>query len=273
MSVAEMFDIKPKRFIPATVSDGHIAFENEILRSTVGSELHGTGIPGVEDHDEMGIYIEPPEYVLGFKKMEHYTWRSKPEGVKSEHGDVDLTMYSLRKYMSLAMQGNPTVLLLLFTKPPFRSYAHTFGLNLQEMAPFIVSKRCVPRFQGYLESQRQRLTGEKRGHVPSRPELVEKFGYDTKYAMHALRLAIQGIEILKTYGLQLPMHEDEREFLFAVRKGEFKYETVLAMLQQYSDRLATETAVSTLREEPDVAAVERWMVEAHMKFWKRRELV
>jgi len=29
----------------------------EILRSEVGSTLHGTGLPGQEDRDEMGVFI------------------------------------------------------------------------------------------------------------------------------------------------------------------------------------------------------------------------
>ena len=38
----------------------------------------------------------------------------QPEGARSGAGDLDLVIYSLRKWARLAAQGNPTVLLLLF---------------------------------------------------------------------------------------------------------------------------------------------------------------
>ena len=34
--------------------------ERTILLVEVGSTAHGTGLPGGEDHDEMGVVIEPP---------------------------------------------------------------------------------------------------------------------------------------------------------------------------------------------------------------------
>ncbi|HET6563038.1 MAG TPA: hypothetical protein VFG72_14270 [Marmoricola sp.] len=40
--------------------DSNVALPNEILRSVVGSGVHGIAIEGTDDHDEMGIYIEPP---------------------------------------------------------------------------------------------------------------------------------------------------------------------------------------------------------------------
>jgi hypothetical protein len=36
-----------------------------ILRVQVGSGVHGTSISGQDDRDEMGLCLEPPEYVTG----------------------------------------------------------------------------------------------------------------------------------------------------------------------------------------------------------------
>ena len=36
-----------------------------ILLVEVGSTAHGTGLPGGEDHDEMGVVVETPAQVLG----------------------------------------------------------------------------------------------------------------------------------------------------------------------------------------------------------------
>ena len=45
------------------------------------------------------------------------------------------------------------------------------------------------------------------------------YGFDTKYAMHMLRLGFQGVELLTTGRLSLPMREPERSFLLDVRRG------------------------------------------------------
>jgi uncharacterized protein len=45
--------------------DPAVALPNEILRSVVGSGVHGIAIAGTDDHDEMGVCIEPPERVVG----------------------------------------------------------------------------------------------------------------------------------------------------------------------------------------------------------------
>ncbi len=58
--------------------DPDIALPNEILRSVVGSGVHGISIAGTDDHDEMGVYIEPPEWVLGVERhREDYIWRTQ----------------------------------------------------------------------------------------------------------------------------------------------------------------------------------------------------
>src|SRR3979409_2518531 len=98
-------------------SDGifaRIAEEGLILRCQVGSGVHGTAIEGQDDRDEMGICIEPPEFVIGLERFEQYIYRTQPEGARSGPGDLDLIIYSLRKWMRLALDGNPTVLLPLF---------------------------------------------------------------------------------------------------------------------------------------------------------------
>jgi uncharacterized protein len=49
---------------------------------------------------------------------------------------------------------------------------------------------------------------------------VAVHGYDTKYAMHALRLGLQGIELLTTGRITLPVPEPDRAYLRSVRRGE-----------------------------------------------------
>ncbi len=84
-------------------SGGRAAAEpNTILRATVGSKLHGLNLEATDDTDEMGVCVEPPEYVVGLRKFEQWVYRTQPEGHPSGPKDLDLTIYSLRKWVRLA---------------------------------------------------------------------------------------------------------------------------------------------------------------------------
>ena len=89
--------------------DADAAYGNEILRTTVGSGVHGIAIEGTDDHDEMGVYIESMPNLLGIRPYrEDYMARTRREGERSGPGDTDLILYSLSKYLRLAVKGNPT---------------------------------------------------------------------------------------------------------------------------------------------------------------------
>src|SRR5918996_3669443 len=110
-----------------------IAERGLILRVTVGSIVHGLSNPGTDDRDEMGICVEPPEYLLGFARFEHFVYRTQPEGAPSGPGDLDLVVYGLRKWCHLALKGSPTVLLPLFVPAEHVVATSDLGRELQAL--------------------------------------------------------------------------------------------------------------------------------------------
>lgn len=250
--------------------DRGVALPNEILRSVVGSGVHGIAIEGTDDHDEMGVYVEPPELLLGVDRhREDYIWRTQPEGVRSGHGDTDLMLYSLRKYLRLAIKGNPTVMLPLFAPAESLIIVTPLGRELRELRTAFLSRLAAERFLGYMRSQHERMLGQSKRNVPNRPELIEQFGWDVKYGSHALRLAHQGFEIASTGTLTLPMPERERARVLAVKRGEVDREEVSAEISRL------EAAVRTLLDEdrsplPRAADLDRigaWAIDAQRRHW------
>lgn len=246
--------------------------DNVVIRCLVGSTVHGLQVGNQDDRDEMGVFIPPRRYVLGLgmpeafglASMEHYVARTQPEGHRSGPGDLDLTLYSLKKYLTLACRGNPTVLLLLFSAP---LQATNIGRELQLLAPSIVSQLAGPRFLGYLSAQKARLLGERGGKHTNRPELVEAYGFDTKYAGHVMRLGWQGIELMQTGKLTLPMPEPYRSEIVGVRTGQMKFEQTLRVIQLIEEDLVKAVAETTLPPEPNFDKVENWMSSAYRRQW------
>lgn len=248
-----------------------------LLRVEVGSRLYGvTTDDGVDDFDEMAIVVEHPEYVTGLSRWESHVYRTATEGHRSSAGDLDLTFYALRKYLGLACHGNPSILAALYARGPFVYERTPLGRDLQMLlASSIVSMKALPRYRGYMRSQALRLVGERgmgRGaRTGARPELIEKYGFDTKFTYHMVRLGLQGIELAMTGTLQLPMVGDDQKLCVSIRKGLVPVDECLeiafdldAMLARFLDGKDE----SILRSAPDYKRVNEFCHDAYTASWK-----
>jgi predicted nucleotidyltransferase len=242
-----------------------VATNDCILRCVVGSTVHGLSNPGTDDRDEMGVCVEPREYVLGLRSFEHWVSRTQPEGVPSGPGDLDLTIYGLRKYCRLALKGSPTVLLLLFIDDEHVLQRTPLGSELQALAPVFISKRTGRAFLGYLDAQRRGLLGDR--HATRTRELADEHGYDTKYAMHALRIAHQGHELLSTGRITLPIPQPAREHLMEVRRGDLPLAEVLERLHTQTALLERAVLENELPDKPDRDTIDGFLSDAYQRVW------
>lgn len=259
-----------------------IAFTGLVLLTQVGSGTHGTAVAGQDDRDEMGICLEPPEYITGlatvprgnnpgkvkFEQYERHTAWDRPGGVsnRSGAGDLDTIIYSARKWCRLAMDGNPTVLLPLFVPDSEVIFRSTEGANLVANADKFISINVGKRFLGYLGAQKGGMMGL--GHT-NRPELVEMYGYDTKFAMHAVRLGFQGIEILETGKMTLPINAPNLRTLRSIRNGEWSVEEVMSLLEYLEEKLKDCMRVSNLPPTPDENWINNWLHRSYLNYWER----
>jgi uncharacterized protein len=256
------------------------AEKHTILRCVVGSTVHGLHVSdGVEDRDEMGVVVEDFEDAIGLHaEFEQFIYRTAAEregkhDARSFAGDLDLTLYSMRKWLRLALKGNPTVITPLFVT---RESGHllvcdALGSKLRELSPALISRKAGGAFLGYLTAQKQRMMGERGQLKVHRPELVARDGYDSKYAMHMLRLGYQGTELMQTGRITLPIPEPERAWLRAVRLGEVPLQEVLTRAGEYERVLKDSWTDSPLREQPDEDAVEAFLRETYWEMWKARK--
>ncbi len=238
-----------------------------ILRCIVGSTVHGTSVSGQNDRDEMGICLEPPEYVVGLRNFEQYQFRTKPEGVRSGPGDLDLVSYSARKWMRLALQGNPTVLLPLFVPDNHIVQVNAAGRDLRASKGMILSRQAGKRFAGYLHAQRERLLGLRGQMDVNRTELIEAYGFDVKFAGHMVRLGFQGTELLETGRITLPMPEPWRSWICDLRVGKHTKEEALSIAEEYEEKLLKLVHSSPLPENADYQSADRWLFRVYQDFW------
>lgn len=237
-----------------------------------GSELHGAKLEGTDDMDIYGIYIEPPRLVIGLDKMEHFVYSTSKDSERNGPDDIDITLYSLKRWAELACKGNPTALHFLFANNRVTGMKDCEGelwFNFKFFArPLVVAKSCTRQFIGFVDAQLGRLLGTRgKGKKGQRPELEQEFGYDTKAAMHAMRLMGEGIELMKTGRITFP--RPDKDWLIAIRKGAWSLDHISSAVNGMIADLKVERDKSSLPDEPDRQRLSKLVTESYLNYWRQ----
>lgn len=239
-----------------------MAERSTILLGDCGSKGFGLSLP-TSDNDLKGVCVEDFSASMSLSgKFEQFIEKVPPTHQYAGH---DLVIYSLEKFLRLAMVGNPDVTPLLFSKNPVT--ITPAGVELQALVPRMIHTGWAKRFLGYMESQRQKLIGERGQKRVTRADLVAEHGWDTKYGYHLLRLGMQGIELMTDGTITMPFTGAKRDHLLAVRGGQVSLNDVLQEAGDLERELKDLMSENQWPEHPDVEYIEEWTREAYMSRW------
>ncbi len=246
------------------VRDSGFPFPDRLIHLFVGgSELHGAKVHGTDDLDIYGVYVEPPEMILGLESLPHFVWSTAGNERRNGPNDVDITLYSLKKWAGLACKGNPTALHFLFAGSVARN---AIWEEIVASKHAFLARGCVKQFLGFADDQLKRMTGKKgRGKKGQRPEIERKYGYDVKAAMHTLRLLYECHELVSRGTITLP--RPERDLLIRVRTGKYSMDKVLVMAQKLFAECEEAAKSSSLPEKVDRTAVSNLLATSYRKAW------
>jgi predicted nucleotidyltransferase len=110
----------------------------------------------------------------------------------------------------------------------------------------------------------------KRERNEARSKLEAEHGYDTKHAMHLVRLLRMCREILSGKGVIVK--RPDREELLAIRRGEWSYDRLIAWAEQEDAETKKLIETSSLPESVDLDRLNDLCIEAHHIFWNRRSV-
>ena len=242
-----------------------------ILKMLAGSHVHGLAVE-TSDKDYESIIIEPLAAMVTLGKP----WedieqigQTAPDGSKLP----DVKYYSLRKWCSMASRGNPNFILPLFAPLESILKIDAIGSQLREMKEAFISKQAIRAHLGYMQGQRSRMVNHQAtfggGHGRGLPrfDLIEKYGYDTKFAMHLLRLGYQGLELATDGRVTLPIWPSVREQLLSVRRGELTLTQVLEWADDMEGRMKIAFDASSLPDNPDMPRIEAFMQKTYIRTW------
>ncbi len=110
----------------------------------------------------------------------------------------------------------------------------------------------------------------KKNRNVKRGALEEQFGYDTKHAMHLVRLLRMGEEILST-GKVIVKRPDADELL-AIRDGAWTYEEIVEYAEHMDDRVRNVLYKTTdLPKKPDIKFAANLLMEVQDIVWSENE--
>jgi len=141
--------------------------ERTVFLCTHGSHAYGTSLP-TSDHDYRGVAIAPREYYLGGLHRFDQVVCNAP----------DLTIFCLKKFVSLASQCNPNVIEILFVDDSDRLQNSKAGERLLEIRDMFLTRRIKHTFSGYATSQLKRIDSHYRWlkSPPKAPPTRAEFG-------------------------------------------------------------------------------------------------
>ncbi len=226
-----------------------------LLVSEVGSSAHGIGTTN-DDLDIIAIYMERWEDVVFSPADRKGLFIRTAEGNnRSQPGDIDVQLYTLRKFAGMIKSGNPSLLAALFSQRKVEMHRGALDL-IHSIHDLSISKLSGNAFSGYMHQQIERWRGNKSNNV-SRPKLVAAHGYDTKYAGHALRLGIQGIEYMKSGEISMPMKPSDALYIRQIRNGFVPEAEALEKAESLKRDLELAIAESQFQERPNEEAIRK----------------
>ncbi len=267
--------INPPQWLPA----------NTHYLTIMGSVAYGvadTTDEAQSDFDLYGFCIPPKEVVFphlaghiwGFGKykegvprdhfgqyQKHHVFAPSARGGKGR--EYDLQIYNIVKYCHLCMECNPNMIDSLFTHETMVQHITQVGQILRENRKKFLHQGVCDKFKGYAYAQVHKMQTKQPEEGTKRARLVERHGYDSKFAYHVVRLLNEAEQLLLEGDLDL---QRNREQLKSIRRGEWTQEQILDYFEKKRVQLEEARARSPLPAVPDEAAVRDLLLrclEAH----------
>jgi len=107
--------------------------------------------------------------------------------------------------------------------------------------------------------------GWKQNRNEKRAEMENTHGYDTKHAMHLIRLLKTGCEVLECG--EILVDRQDKDFLLDIRNGCFSFEEIISMSQKLTQQVEQLAKKSNLPNKPNYALAKEVMLSIYKETW------
>ena len=243
----------PEDQIPERDRDTFEAFV--IYKIRMGSKAFGLADEN-SDNDLRGVYLPPAEWHWSLQPLpEQIEYKRTAVGQLLDHNSIvdadDVCWWEIEKFIRLALKANPNVLEALYVADEHIFFMDDIGRRLRELRSIFLSKYVYQTYSGYVLSQFKKLKKDvEQGGVPKH-----------KHSMHLIRLLYSGIEAVRGNGIMVDVGRF-REELLEIKHGGLPFNVVYGRAMELNRIFEIEYGKTGLPDRPDVAAADRFLIEA-----------
>lgn len=251
-------------------SQGVVKPPNHVIKGLQYETIMGSLSYGVStDNSDQDIYgFSIPYKTIIFPHLQGYImdFGPRPQGfdqwqehhVKSPCGQIvyDFNIFGIVRFFNLCLNSNPNMVDSLFTPESCIQHITKIGSIIRDKRHLFLSKKMWFTYKGYAYSQFRKIF-TKEPDKGKRKEICEKFGYDTKFAYHIVRLITQVEQVLTEGTMDLQASREQLKF---IREGGWTKEELSKYLHDKSISLEEVKNNSKIQEKPDQKAIKELLL-------------
>jgi uncharacterized protein len=217
-------------------------------------DIYGFSIP----HKET-IFPHLAGYIQGFGTQSQGFEQYQQHHVKYDNNkEYDICIYSIIKYFHLCMMNNPNMIDSLFVPRRCIIFSTQVGEHIRERRKEFLHKGSWHKFRGYSYSQINKMQVKNPEPGSKRYNMVQKYGYDLKFASHVVRLLNEVEQIMIEKDLDL---ERNREQLKSIRRGEWTKDQIIKYFEKKELELESIYTNSKLPYKPNEERIKQILLE------------
>ncbi len=192
-----------------------------VFTVVTGSTLYGLTTPE-SDIDYGNVYLESKNVIFG-----HSPTRPKLSQTVTEERDDN--NHWVRDFAHLCAKGNPNAIEWLWAPSDkvvlVDKFFQRYILKNSEM--FIGLEGLSKSHFGFAISQLHRIKDISGKVGKARRDMVDKYGYNVKFASHSIRLMFQLMELVENGRMTYPFSGEKQSILLAIKTGKMTEQEVV----------------------------------------------